>query len=379
MSLQRQIWLAVIVAIAMAGSGTVARCQEARELRPEVELLVQSVSEKLESAADALKLTPEQRTKIKAIGKSFEEKRTAVREQRRTQRQSDLKAIAEILTPEQREKAKANIEDRIEERPKREGPVNWQRDGSRRETLSQELQDSAEELALTPEQGTKIRTQLEGSRQKYREQRRARRDVIEAERKAIAEVLSPEQLEQAQEFIEEHVVCAECIQSVRDRLQAAASKLGLSEDQQKQIDKAHEAFEPKYEALRDQRRELMKAERKAVAEILSPEQREQVRDIFEDRVVVTRRDQDPNDPQTAAQLKETIGERLEAAADKLKLSAEQRKQIKEKTAAFKEKYTPQRSERETLRKEELAALASILTPEQREKVKDFVADHISRR
>jgi len=379
MNSRHQICRAAIVAIALAGSGTVAVCQDSGQLRPEVELLIQSVSEKVAAAGDALKLTAEQRTNIKAAVEPFAGKRMALREQRKMLIESDLRAIAEILKPEQREKVKSFIEDRVEDRPKGEGLVEWLRDDSMRETVSQKLEDASDKLGLTPEQRTQIRERLEASRDKYREQRRARRELVETELKALGEVLSPDQLKQAQQFIARHVMAAEFTESVRDRLHASASKLGLTADQLKRIEEAHQAFEPKYEALADQRRELMRAELKAVAEILNAEQREQVRDIVQDRVVLAQANLDPNEPRIVAHLKETVSERLDAASDKLNLSEGQRKQIKDKSAAFIAKYLPQRSQRESLRKGELMAAAPILTPEQREKVKDFVADHVGSR
>jgi len=189
-------------------------------------------------------------------------------------------------------------------------------------------------------------------------------------------VLTPEQAQQAQRYIVRHVMAAKFAESVRDRLQAAASNLGLSAEQLNYIEETHATFEPKYRALAEQRRELMRAEMKAIGEILTPEQREQVRDICEDRVVVSRAKADRDESRTVAHLKETVHERLDAAADKLNLSEEQRKQIKEKCASFLGTYTSQRSQREALRREELAGVASILTAEQREKVRDFVADHV---
>src|SRR5262245_41343032 len=174
MRLPRQSWLPCLVAIAVVGSGAVARCQESRQLRPEVELLMHSVSEKVEAAADALKLTPEQRTQIKSVLESFASKRQALREQRRTLIESDLKAISELLTPEQREKVKDFIEDRMQAQAKGEGAVVWLRDDLMRETLTQKLQSAADKLGLTPEQRTQIRERVAPSAEKYREQRRAR-------------------------------------------------------------------------------------------------------------------------------------------------------------------------------------------------------------
>jgi Spy/CpxP family protein refolding chaperone len=83
---------------------------------------------------------------------------------------------------------------------------------------------------------------------------------------------------------------------------------------------------------------------------------------------------DPNDPRAVAMLKETIAERLEATAEKLGLNDDQRAKIKAAFSGFAASYTAQREQRETLRKEELKAMGEILTPEQRERAKNFFAD-----
>ena len=57
----------------------VARAQETRQIRPEVDLLKKSICEKLEAAADKLGLTPEQRDKIKETQSAFEAKREALK------------------------------------------------------------------------------------------------------------------------------------------------------------------------------------------------------------------------------------------------------------------------------------------------------------
>jgi Spy/CpxP family protein refolding chaperone len=69
-------------------------------------------------------------------------------------------------------------------------------------------------------------------------------------------------------------------------------------------------------------------------------------------------------------------ERLEAVAEKLGLTDDQRAKIREAHAAFAEKFPAQREQRKALRREELKALGAILTAEQREKVKNFVEDHV---
>jgi Spy/CpxP family protein refolding chaperone len=367
-----QRWLPFVLSMAALAWGAAARCQESRQLRPEVQLLMHSVSEKLEAAADTLKLTPEQRTKIKSVFDSFKNERTALREQRRTLIESDFKAVSEILSAEQVTAAKAILEDRIDEQPEAEGGVAWLRDDSMRETLLQKLQAAADKLGLTQEQRTKMRERVASSADKYRGQRQARRDLVEAEFKAIAEVLTPEQRQQARNAIEHRVVVAVVTQTLSDRIHGAADKLALTADQKKRIAETREAFEPKFEALADERRELMQSELKAVGEILTPEQREKARDFFRDRVVVMKVDLDPK---SITHLKDTVGERLEVAADKLNLTPEQREQIRKQAATSAERYGPQRDQREAARREELNGISPILTPDQREQVKNFIADH----
>ena len=358
---------------AVTGLATIAQAQESADLRPEVDLLKQSVSEKLQAAAEKLGLTPEQRDKIKEVHRSFEARRQTLRDERRALHQTDLQAISAILTPEQREKVKALTEDRVEPQKADEGPVAPAQDAAVRDTFAEKLR-VAEGLALTQDQRMRIRQQLSSSAEKYRQNRRARRDLVEAEYRAIAEVLTPEQRERARQQIEYRIVVAPVLQSVTDRLQAAADRLGLTPEQRKEIVETYKSYDEKYDQLEDDRRELLKSELRAVGEVLTPEQRERVRNYFQDHVVVVDVQVDPNDPQAVAMLKETIAERLEATADKLGLTQEQRDKIKASFADFATKYTGQRDQREALRKEELKAMGAILTPEQRERVKNYFAD-----
>jgi Spy/CpxP family protein refolding chaperone len=354
-----------------------ARAQEARQIRPEVDLLKQSVSEKLQAAADQLGLTQEQREKIKEIQRSFETRRQELRDQRRDLHQGDLKAISEILTPEQREKVQALTEDRVETQEAGQGPVAPAQDASLYDSFMQKLRAAREQLGLTSEQRDRIRERLAGSAERYRDQRRARRDLVEEEFKAIAEVLTPEQREKARRYIEQRLIAASIAQSVAERLQAAADKLGLNREQQERILEVYKNYDEKYEKLADDRREQLKSELKAVGEILTPEQREKVRNYFKDRVVMIDIQVDPNDPQAMAMLKETIAERLMATADRLGLTQEQRDKIKATYSDFAATYVAQREQREALRKEELKAMGEILTPEQREKAKHYYADYLA--
>jgi Spy/CpxP family protein refolding chaperone len=363
---------------ALTGLPRVARAQEAPEIRPEVDLLKQSVSEKMQAVADRLGLTQEQRAKIKETHGSFAAQRQALRDQRHDLYQSDLKSISEILTPEQRKKVDDLMEDRIDAQKADQGPIAWAEEALLHDSFAHKLRVAAEQLGLSSDQRYQIKERLAGSVEKYRAQRRARRELVEAEFKAIAESLSPEQRDKAHRYLEQRLVTASIAQSVSDRLHAAADKLGLSPEQRNRILDVYKSYDEKYEKLADDRRELLKSELKSVGEILTPEQREKARNYFQDHVVLIDVQLDPNDPQAVAMLKETIAERLEATAEKLGLTEDQRAKIKAALSGFAASYTDQREQRETLRKEELKAMGEILTPEQREAAKNYFADQVAK-
>jgi Spy/CpxP family protein refolding chaperone len=355
---------------------SVVRAQEARDIRPEVELLKQSVSEKLQAVADRLGLTQEQRDKIREAHRSFEAKRQELRAKRRDLYENDLKSISGILTPEQRKKVEDLMEDRVEAPKVDEGPIAWAEEALLHDSFAHRLRVAAEQLGLTPEQRYQIKEKLAGSIERYREQRKARREAVEDEWKAIAQVLAPEQREKARRYLEQRLVTASIAQSVAERLQAAAGKLGLTPDQRQRITDTYKSFDDRYEKLCDDRCELLRSELKSASEILTPEQREKVRNYFQDHVIMVDVQVDPNDPRAMAMLKETIADRLAATADKLGLTDDQRAKIKQAYAGFAATYASQREQREALRKEELKAMGDILTPEQRDKVKNYFADRI---
>jgi Spy/CpxP family protein refolding chaperone len=112
----------------------------------------------------------------------------------------------------------------------------------------------------------------------------------------------------------------------------------------------------------------------AIAKVLTPEQREMVRDWREDQVVVIGVAIDPANPPTVARLRETLADRLNAAAGELGLTAEQRDKIREIRADFAAKYQAQRAARRELRQDELKELGAILTPEQRDQVRGFAEE-----
>jgi hypothetical protein len=127
--------------------------------------------------------------------------------------------------------------------------------------------------------------------------------------------------------------------------------------------------------MRSDRRSMLHDELKAISDILTPEQREKVKNFCEDRVVIIQVSGSGRDlAEAASALKETVNERMEALGDKLELTPQQRSEIRNVRSAWADKFREQREQRIALRREELKSLEPILTAEQREKVRDFVQD-----
>jgi Spy/CpxP family protein refolding chaperone len=368
--------VATVLAAGMARAQEQSRDQdqEGPRLSPALEQLRETVSDRLHTAADTLGLSAEQRDKIRDIHARFAEKYQAQRDARQELRQQEFKSLGAILTPEQRDKVKSFVEEH--RTSGREGASNWQGPevAGLRDSIAERIQSAARELGLSDEQRQKIRESVRPFIEKYRDQRAENRNLVEEELKADAEVLTLEQRAKARRYIEGWVVTASAAQSVADRLRAAAEKLSLTAEQRAKITETRESFAEKARDLRQQRRELLQDELQAVAKVLTPEQREKARDFSEDRVVVVGIEFDPAHPPTVAQLRETIAGRLNAAADRLGLTSDQRDKIRDIHARFAEKYQAQRDARQELRQQEFKSLGAILTPEQREQIRDFVED-----
>jgi Spy/CpxP family protein refolding chaperone len=362
-----------LASILVAG---VARAQEQERTRlsPALEQMRETVCDRLESKADVLGLTPEQRDKIRQIHAGFAPKCQALRAARRELRQQEFQAISAVLTPPQREQMKDAVEERIETiqqgAPKPRGPEVV----AMRNSVADRLEAEADELNLTDEQRTKIRESFQAFSQKYQDQRAEHRKLVEEELKAIGEVLTPEQRRMVRRHVEGRVVRAAASESVADRLRAAAEKLALTTEQREKIREAGRPYAEKFRELRRQRRTLLGDEMRAIAKDLTPEQREKVRDWREDRVVVVGVEFDPATPPHLAQLRETLADRLHAKADELGLTAEQRDKISAIRTEFAAKYQAQRAARRQLRQDEMKELGAFLTPEQREKIESFVED-----
>ncbi|HTM55367.1 MAG TPA: hypothetical protein VL175_15150 [Pirellulales bacterium] len=337
--------------------------------------MLQTVADKVQAAADKLGLTSEQKTTIAEIKARHADQWTALRAERRSLRQKELESINSILTPEQRDQVKALADDKVEH-VEQAIASGLQKSVALRASLAERIEAAADKLGLTSDQRKQIVKSLATTAQQHAESREKCRDAIESEFKDIAAVLTPDQREKARNAIEVSLLRAAAASSIADRLEAIADKLGLSADQRRQIARTHARFASQYGTLNAERRELLENEMKEVAATLTPQQREKVKDFCEDRVVVIEvrtaaRDTAESEP---ANLRETISDRLEAVADKLGLTADQRTKIKNVRSAMSEKFKEQRDRRKALRTEELKAIGEILTPEQREQVKNFVED-----
>ena len=110
------------LALATMLAGGIARAQdqdqdkdkEATRLSPALEQLRETVADRLQSAADELGLTAEQREKIRQIHAGYAEKYRAQRDARRALRREEFQALGAALTPEQRDQIKDAVEEREE-------------------------------------------------------------------------------------------------------------------------------------------------------------------------------------------------------------------------------------------------------------------------
>ena len=362
---------------AMVGFGNLAFAQhDNRPYSPDLIQLRETVADRLAELTDKLALTPDQRTKIKAVDSDFAEQYKTLRADRHTLLENEFKAISEILTPPQRDKVHAWVEEKREKIQEAVAKHEWPHVQCAHETLGERIRAAADRLGLTSGQRTQIHETHTTFMDRYRSLHIEVRSLVDSEFRRLEEILTPEQRDKARHYIIGRFAHAPAVQSIADRLHTAADKLGLTAEQRDKIRETHKGFASRYHTLREDRRELMHAELQAISSVFTPEQKEKIENMLEDRVVVVGVDFDPNNPESIVELRETIPQRLDAIADKLGLSAEERAKIKEIHAGYSEKYKVQRERRRNLREEEMKAMSAVLTPEQRERVKNYIEDKI---
>ncbi len=249
MNVRKQHVTGLTFAALFLATGSLVLAQEQKPFSPALEQLRETVSDRIQTVADKLGLTPEQGTKIRETHAAFADKFQALRTQRRELLQSEFEAIREVLTPEQRDQVKGFVEDPREAAREAGARRDWPEVSPLRDALSERIHASAENLALTPEQRKKISEMHAPFAEKYRANRAERRNLVEAELKAVALALTPEQREKARHYVEGRMVHAPVVQSVAERLRTGADKLGLTDEQRSKIRETHASFVDKYRAL----------------------------------------------------------------------------------------------------------------------------------
>src|SRR5262249_1620234 len=160
-------------------------------------------------------------------------------------------------TPEQREKARDCIETRVMTAPAAM-------------SIAARLHAVADKLGLTAEQRQQIVKTHSEFADKYRQLNANRRELMQEEFKAIGAVLTPEHRDKVKNFFEDRVVTVEISvegqdaaeiakalrETVKERLEAVADKLELTDEQRAKIGETHAAFAEKFEAQREQRKAL---------------------------------------------------------------------------------------------------------------------------
>src|SRR5271157_3210812 len=134
MNLRKQLVTGFAIAALFLAAGNAIRAQEQKPFSPALDQLRETVSERLQTVADQLGLTPEQRAKIREAHTAFADKFQALRTQRRELLQSELAAIGDVLTPELRDMVKGMVEDLREETKETAAKREWPEVGQIRDT-----------------------------------------------------------------------------------------------------------------------------------------------------------------------------------------------------------------------------------------------------
>jgi Spy/CpxP family protein refolding chaperone len=250
---------------------------------PEIGPISETIADRLHAAVEKIKLTPEQWTKIREAHAPFAEKHRAQRAERLQLIQEELKSVSEVLTPEQRDKVRSLIEARMVHSPVAQ-------------TVAERMHALADRLGIGSEQLTKIRETHRGFADQYDALGDDRDHLLQEELKAVSEILTPEQREKVSNFFADRVVMVggdlsrldegsitQLRETIADRLEGVADKLGLTAEQKEKIKETHAGFIPKYRVQRDKRRELRQKELDALSALLTADQREKVKDFIGDQ------------------------------------------------------------------------------------------------
>jgi Spy/CpxP family protein refolding chaperone len=165
--------------------------------------------------------------------------------------------------------------------------------------MTERMHALADHLGINSEQLTKIRETHRGFVDQYDALSDERDHLLQEELKAVNAILTPEQREKVSNFFADRVVMVggdlsrldegtitQLRETIAERLEGVADKLGLTAEQKDKIKETHASFVPKYRAQRDKRRELRQNELDALSAMLTTDQREKVKDMIGDQFSV---------------------------------------------------------------------------------------------
>jgi len=220
--------------------------------------------DRLEALASKLGLSSEQKEKLKKIHDDFDKKEDPLEAQVRHLRHEEHEAAHKILTEEQRKKLPALMKAEMES----------------------ELHDIAGKLSLTSKQREhihKIRADFDAKIEKLgKEGEKAAAQVRELRHKefeAIRHELTDAQREKVPGLFREEVREWRDPAQRRKHMKALQEKLGLSEEQKKEMDQLHAKYDPQLDKLHTELQELHKQEHEAMNKVFTEEQRKKLQEL----------------------------------------------------------------------------------------------------
>jgi len=221
--------------------------------------------DRLAALAEKLGLSSDQKQQVGKIHHDYDQKEDKVEAQIRHQRHEEFEAVEKVLTPEQRKQVPGLL--------KAEREKELHQIGAKLH-LSDQQKERIHKIRA--DYDSKIDKAGAGKGEKASEQvRHLRRQEFAAIRKE----LNDEQRAQVPGIFREEMRTWRDPAARRQRLKAIADKLGLSEDQRKQIHEIHAKHDPQVHQLHEQLRDLHHQEHEAVSKVLNDEQRQKLQEL----------------------------------------------------------------------------------------------------
>jgi Spy/CpxP family protein refolding chaperone len=224
------------------------------------------------SRADALAkrlgLSDEQKQNIHKIHQEYDQKEDPIEHQIVALHHEEREAMGKVLTEEQRQKARQLL----------------------REGMRKEFEKIGSELNLSAEQKEKIGKVRHEYEQKFHQlaskgehKQGQLRDLRREEFHAIRQQLNEEQRHKLPGILRAEFHTWHNSATRHEHMKALADKLDLSSQEKEQLHKIHEEYGHKIHPLVEQLRKVHHAEREAVAQVLTPEQRTKFQELVKER------------------------------------------------------------------------------------------------